>query len=86
MDNFKLKYEMLDGGVKVTEWMIERTARQMFNQLKENAKCVWCELLYSPVCEDCCFGEDYFDEEQIVDEFVNKVVVLMGKRLVIKTT
>lgn len=84
MDNFKLKYEMLDGGIKVTDWITEAMARKQFDQLKANSNCVWCELLYSPVDEDYCNSDDYIDEEQIVEEFVKEVVVVMGRKIVIQ--
>lgn len=84
MDDFKLKYEMLDGGVKVTEWMTEQKARMWFDQLKKNSKCVWCELLYSPVDYEYISSEDYIDEEQIVDEFMKEVVVVKGLKIVIQ--
>ena len=64
--------------------MTSAMATKQFDQLKANSKCVWCELLYSPVDEDYCNSEDYVDEEQIVDEFVKEVVVVMGKKLVIQ--
>ena len=74
MEEYKVKWETVDGGYHVSEWMTKQSARKMFDNKKKdlNNKIVWCELIFSSL------DDDTVDEEQVIDSFDRKKVDIMG--------
>lgn len=78
-EEYKVKYQLLGStDCAVTEWMVEPKARKAFDKLKNDSKCIWAELLYSPLEEE----SESFYGEQVVDQFTKKVVELLGMEMV----
>ena len=74
MEEFKLKWETLDGGEYVSEWMTGQSARRRFDAKRKDLhnEIVWCELIYSPL------GENAPDEEQVIDSFERRKIEILG--------
>jgi hypothetical protein len=65
MNNWKLTYKKVGYFITSTRWTDEPTARKWFDQLKADASCDWCELIYSGDFPD----KEYDSEEIIVEEY-----------------
>ena len=78
MENYKVAYELLDAGYQVTEWMDKKNAFKEFEKLKAGGKCIWAELLY-------CNWEDEADDigSVVVEQFTNKVLEILGVKLLV---
>lgn len=81
-EDYKVRYERIDGSFGVSEWDNERGARRFFNSLKnEKVKVTWwAELIWSPIDED---DPDAYHDEYIVDDFMREKVEIMGRKLLI---
>lgn len=76
MDDWKVRIDCLHE-YEVKMDLTEKQARKIFNELKEKMyekQIVWCELIHSPLDAD---------EEIIVDSFENKVMSVMGHKVVV---
>ena len=79
MEDYKVKYYLLGSGeYQVTEWMDKAKAVKQFEELKKSGKCIWAEILHSPLDEEASFYG-----EIVVDQFTNRVVELLGVELVV---
>ena len=78
-EEYKVRFERLDGGIDVTDWMDIRHARRKFNALKKEKvlKTLWAELVYCPIEETAP------DEETVIDEFARRKVDLFGKAVIV---
>ena len=63
MEDYKVVWEMVDGSKGCSEWTTEKNARKKFSEMREHHKCVWAELIYSPL------DDNSIDEEQVIDSF-----------------
>ena len=78
MEEYKVKYQLLGSEEQVTEWMYKAMAVKHFEELKKSGKCIWAELIYSPLDE-----EESFYGEKVVDQFTNRAVELLGSTLLV---
>lgn len=79
MEDYKVKYQLLGSNEdQVTEWMDKAKASKKFEELKRSGKCIWAELLHSPLDE-----EESFYGEKVVDQFTNRVVEILGAKLLV---
>lgn len=79
MEDYKVKYQLLGSNEdQVTEWRDKDKAKKKFQELKKSGKCIWAELLHSPLDE-----EESFYGEKVVEEFTNKVVEVLGIQMVV---
>lgn len=81
-EDYKVRYERIDGSFGVSDWDNERGARRFFNSLKNEEVRVtwWAELIWSPIDED---DPDAELDEIIVDDFERKVIDVMGHKLLV---
>ena len=77
MEEYKVKYLILGEEDAVTDWMDEAKAWKKFRALKRDSKCVWAELIHSPL------DEDAEDREVVVAEFTKRVVDVFSKEVVL---
>lgn len=79
MEDYKVKYQLLGSNEdQVTGWMDKAKASKKFEELKRSGKCIWAELLHSPLDE-----EESFYGEKVVDQFTNRVVEILGAKLLV---
>ena len=79
MEDYKVKYQLLGSNEdQVTEWMDKAKASKKFEELKRSGKCIWAELFHSPLDE-----EESFYGEKVVDQFTNRVVEILGAKLLV---
>ena len=79
MEEYKVKYQLLGASdCKVTEWMVKPKAKKKFEALKKDSKCIWAELLYSPLDEEV---ENFYGEE-VIEQFTKRVVEVLGIEMV----
>ena len=78
MEDYKVKYQLLGSEEQVTEWMDKAKATKKFEELKKGGKCIWAEILHSPLDE-----EESFYGEKVVDQFTNRVVEILGANLLV---
>ncbi len=57
MKNWKLKYKKVGHFATMTNWLDEQTARNWYEQLKENESCSWCELIFNSGDDECIMDE-----------------------------
>ncbi len=77
MEDYKVVYETADGARGCTEWMTEKKARKIFNELRQvGNKVEWAELIYAPL------DDNSIDEEQVIDSFTKRVHWFFGQPLV----
>ncbi len=78
-EDYKVRYQRLDGMTEVSDWYDERGARRFFDRLKNEKVRVtrWAELVYSPIDDEVEL------DEIIVDDFERKVVEVMGHKLLV---
>lgn len=81
-DDYKVRFERIDGSFGCSEWDNERGARKYFEGLKNEKVRVtkWAELIWSPIDEDDPCAEL---DEIIVDDFERKVIDVMGHKLLV---
>jgi len=80
MEEYKVKYQLLGASEdQVTEWMEKPKAKKFFDKLKKAGKCIWAELLYSPLDE----AKESFYGEEVVEQFTNRVVEIMGIQMIV---
>lgn len=75
MDDWKLRIQYINNYDVILD-KTETEARKIFNNLKSKMyekQIVWCELIHAPVDTD----------EIIVDSFENKVVSVMGHKMIV---
>ena len=75
MDDWKVRIQYLDDYEVIMD-KTEKEAKKLFTDLKSKMyekQVVWCELIHSPIDSD----------EEIVDDFENKVLSLMGHKIVV---
>ena len=73
-EDYKVKYQLLGANEDlVTEWMDKAKATKKFEELKRSGKCIWAEILHSPLNE----AESFYGEI-VVDQFTNDVVELLS--------
>ena len=76
MDDWKVRIQYIDR-YEVKMDLTEKQAKKIFNDLKSKMyekQVVWCELIHSPI---------EADEEIIVDDFENKVLSVMGHKVIV---
>lgn len=78
MEDYKVKYQLLGSREQVTAWMDRERAVKRFEELKKGGKCIWAEILHSPLDE-----EESFFGERVVDRFTNRVVEVLGMEMVV---
>lgn len=78
-EDYKVRYQRIDGATEVSDWYDRQGARRFFNRLKNEKVRVtwWAELVYSPIDYEAELGEI------IVDDFERKVVEIMGYKLLV---
>ena len=78
-EDYKVRYQRLDGTAEVSDWYDRQGARRFFNRLKDEKVKVtwWAELVYSPIDDEVEL------DEIIVDDFERKVVDLFGHKVLI---
>lgn len=78
-EDYKVRYQRIDGATEVSDWYDRQSARRFFNRLKnEKVKVTWwAELVYSPIDDDVEL------DEVIVDDFERKVVEIIGHKLLV---
>lgn len=67
MEDYKVVWEMGDGSKGCSEWMSKKEARKKFAEMRENHKCHWAELIYSPL------DDNSIDEERVIDSFTKRL-------------
>ena len=75
MDDWKVRIQYIDR-YEVKMDKTEKEAKKIFNDMKSKMyekQVVWCELIHSPI---------EADEEIIVDDFENKVLSVMGHKII----
>ena len=75
MDDWKVRIQYIDR-YEVLMDKTEKQAKKIFNDLKSKMyekQVLWCELIHSPIDE----------EEIIVDDFENKVLSVMGCKVIV---
>lgn len=76
MDDWKVRIQYIDR-YEVLMDKTEKEAKKIFNDMKSKMyekQVVWCELIHSPI---------EADEEIIVDDFENKVLSVMGHKVIV---
>lgn len=76
MDDWKVRIQYINR-YEVLMDKTEKQAKKIFNDLKSKMyekQVVWCELIQIPADEDA--------DEIIVDDFENKVVSVMGYKII----
>lgn len=78
-EDYKVRYQRLDGTTEVSDWYDRQGARRFFNRLKDEKVRVtwWAELVYSPIDDEVEL------DEIIVDDFERKMVEVMGHKLLV---
>lgn len=77
MDDWKVRIQYIDR-YEVLMDKTEKEAKKIFNDMKSKMyekQIVWCELIHSPI---------EADEEIIVDDFENKVLSVMGHKVIVQ--
>ncbi len=77
MDDWKVRIQHIDK-YEVKMDLTEKEAKKIFSDLKSKMcekQIVWCELIHSPI---------EADEEIIVDDFENRVLSVMGHKMIVK--
>ena len=76
MDDWKIRVQYINNYEVIMD-KTEKEARKIFNNLKSKMyekQIVWCELIHNPIDAN---------EEIIVDSFENKVVSIMGYKMIV---
>ena len=74
MEDYKVVWEILDEGKKVTDWISKEQAKSKYEALKKNSHCLWAELIYSPI------DDDGVDDEQVIASFEREVIEVLSAR------